>query len=122
MKKFIKNGILFVGIIGVILALMSNRRNIQDGKESVDITWLKYVNVDDSSYIDPQPTQTGFQAKIKGFRLFNSTDSACTILCQTLENTDTLSIVIAPLSWSPIVFKAMFRQIGVSDSLRLIGK
>ena len=117
MKTIFKNTLIIVGLLALFVAA---KKNLEDGKESVDITWVKYINISDSSYLD-----IDYQARkmdAPAFRVFNGEDTASTIFGQPKNNNDTVLIKLAPLSWSPIVFKSVFQYSGKADSVILIGK
>ena len=121
--KFLsKSVIVTVLLYGVIIVLQSNRGNLRQGKESVDITWCQYINISDSSYIDVQAPERNHQASFKGVRIFNELADTTSILCRPVGNTDTMRIILAPLSWSPIVFADFYQMAGKADSIKLIGK
>ena len=114
--------IFAIGAVALII-LPANKINMEDGKESYDLNWSRDINIKDSSYFDPQPTQRGFQAKFKGFKVFNHNDTAMHLRGLAYVNSDTQSYVIPPYSWCPIVFKAILSQPSrTSDSLIKIAK
>lgn len=81
--------------IAVVLTLMSNRKNLSQGRESVDVTYLKIVNVASASYSDSEN---------KYFRIKNITSDTIYLNVIGIDNSDTVRWCFTP-GWNPEVIK-----------------
>lgn len=115
MKTKIFLSLIIISIIGI-----SAREAMRKGRESTDITWTFKMNVATSAFYDSIDYKKGMKSAIPGFKVYNNTNDTMTIGAQALENTDTTEFTLPPLSWFPVVFRAVFYSHG--DSIIIGGK
>lgn len=107
-----KKSFLFIGIVSFLLVMVSfDKPNVTRGLESVNVTWVKIINVGSVSYTD----NSG------GFRIKNITSDTIKLMVQMRDNPDTMFWYFTP-GWNPEVVKSVRKNAGNTDSIIYIGK
>ena len=123
MKELIAQLAKYLMISGIVIGsmiLMSNRDNLQAGRESVDINWIKQISVASANYLDTivGPSIT---SGVKGFKIKNLTTSIQYVKVKTLKTTTAIVWPLTP-GWNPENFTEIDTSYRNTTTTIYIGK
>lgn len=114
--------LLILIIVGVyfLTSAIENRDNLQSGKESVDITWIKQISVASVNYLDTILAPT-INSGVKGFKIKNITTSIQYVKAKTLKTTTAIIWPLTP-GWNPENFTEIDTSYRNTTTTIYIGK